>query len=548
MPFSPLGVGRSSLFLVAEVKLRIAWREFAHTVRTTIEGKFAVVTIVAAPFLMKSLLVSSALRQASMSEDAGWVVLWTAHLFMILALVLFVAARTARSLIVDRRNDALAHYPYARQGLAAFHLWGEMVTATTLMLLALFYLFYGPLVSRLAAHPVVGTLLHLIGHVVVTLALGAVAYRLTLRALERRPTWGRRIFHMTSFPGVLAFVMIAGGPQLLLDFAPDRIDELRSIFESAGPFYVPVTAMAASTARPASLLGGLVGIGVAGTIALGAAAPLIQTPSRIVLGEIQGLVDRHFKSVFGGGRSPSAHRALHGARIFFLKDVLLGPVRSPQGFIRRQGVFLGTVGLASALAWGLFEEGLIGEDSAEALVLGLVVLLVCAAAYLRGLGSLGSEGPALALLRPVLRPSDLLGYKTVAVLASVVPAGLVYGATAGALSQALDMRPGPAAAAGIGGLTAALAAASAVSLAFLFPDFERRNVLVPGASRMGRYTFTSVSLYGAGVVAGLRWMTRSGMLPSSAFTPTLMTTAGVGMALTGLVMMLALRRFPRLEC
>ena len=54
------------------------------------------------------------------------------------------------------------------------------MTATTLMLLAFFYLFYGPLVSRLAVHPVMGTLLHVIGHAVVTLALGAVAYRLTL--------------------------------------------------------------------------------------------------------------------------------------------------------------------------------------------------------------------------------------------------------------------------------------------------------------------------------------------------------------------------------
>ena len=142
-----------NLILVTEVKLRIVWREFTHNVITTIEGKLAVATMVAAPFLMKSLLVSSALRQASMDEDCGWVVLWTAHLFMMAALVLFVAARTARSLVVDRREEALAHYPHARQGLAAFHLWGEIVTPTTFMLLALFYLFYGPLVSRLAVQP-----------------------------------------------------------------------------------------------------------------------------------------------------------------------------------------------------------------------------------------------------------------------------------------------------------------------------------------------------------------------------------------------------------
>jgi len=536
-----------SLVLVTRVKLRIIWREFIHSVRTTFEGKLAVVSAVAAPFLMKRLLVSNALPQADMNDDSGWVVLWIAHLFMMATVVLFVVARTARSLIVHRRDDALAQYPYARQGLAAFHLWGETVAANALVLLALFYLFYGPLVSRLAAQPVMGTLLHVIGHVVVTLALGAVAYLLTLRALERRPTWGRRIYDMASFPGVFTFVMIAAGPLFLVDLAPDRTGDLRSTFDDAVPFFPPVTALVASTVRPGRLPGWLVGVAVAGAIALGAAAPLVRTPSRIVLGEVQGVAIRRFKSVFGGRKTPPTRRVVHGARMFFLKDVLLGLLRSPQGFIRRQSVFLGTAGLASYLAWGLLQESLIGEGEAEALVVGLVVFLACAAAYLRGLGSLGSEGPALALLRPVVRPSELMSYKMVSVLASVVPAGLVYGAAGGALSQALDMRPGPLVTAGIGGLTATVAAAFAVSLAFLFPDFERRDVLVAGASRIGRYTFISLALHGAVVVAGLRWLTRSGMLPSSIFVPSLMTTAGVGVALTGVVMMLALRRFPHLE-
>ena len=61
----------NNLVLVTKVKLRVVWREFVHSVRTTFEGKFAVATIVAAPFMMKSLLVSSALRQANLSEDSG---------------------------------------------------------------------------------------------------------------------------------------------------------------------------------------------------------------------------------------------------------------------------------------------------------------------------------------------------------------------------------------------------------------------------------------------------------------------------------------------
>jgi hypothetical protein len=205
------------------------------------------------------------------------------------------------------------------------------------------------------------------------------------------------------------------------------------------------------------------------------------------------------------------------------------------------------VSLAPYLGWGLRQEGLIGENEAEALVVGLLVTLVCIAAYRGGLGTLGSEGSALALLRSIVRPIDLMGYKTFAVLASVIPAGLLYGAYAGVLSQALDMRPGPVAATGVGGLTAVVAATFAVSLSFLFPDFERRNVFVPGSSLLGRLAFTSIALYGAGIVVALRWMTRTGVVPSNMFLPGLMTAAGFGIALTGLVMILALRRFPHLE-
>ncbi len=537
----------TNLLLVTTYQIRILWREFSHSVRTTPEGKLALLFMVGGPFLMKEMLVSGALRQANLDEDAAWVILGAAHLSMTAALVSGVASRTARSLVVDRREDPLAQYPHAREGLASFHLWGAIVSPTILGLLIFFYLFYGPLVSRLAAEPVTGTLLHLIGHTAISLALGAVAYRLTLRGLEWRPALGRPLFLVTGVTALFAFLAMVGAPQFLGDLASHRIADLRSFLDSVGWLYAPFTPLGPSPVRPASILSWSLGVGAAGAIALGAAAPLIQSPSMLLFGETRGPVSRHFKSVFSDRKRPSTAPVVHGARLFFLKDVLLDTVRSPRVFIGRQVVFLGTASLASYLAWGLLQEGLLGENEAEALVLGLVVFLVCAAAYLGGLGSLGSEGPALVLLRPVVRASDLLLYKTFAVMASVVPAGLLYGAAAGALSQALDMRPGPIVAAGIGGLTAVVATAFAVSLAFLFPDLERRNIFVPGSSRVGRYTFSSVALYGAGVVGGLRWMTRSGMLPPSTFLPSLMTLAGMGMAVTGIVMMLALRRFHHLE-
>ena len=103
-----MSIAYGDLVLVTTYKLRILWREFRYSVRETLEGKLAVVVMVAGPFLVKSMLVSSALRQANLNEHAAWVVLWTAHLAMMAALVLGVASRTARSLILDRREDPLA--------------------------------------------------------------------------------------------------------------------------------------------------------------------------------------------------------------------------------------------------------------------------------------------------------------------------------------------------------------------------------------------------------------------------------------------------------
>ena len=64
-----MSTGYSTLIQVTEVKLRIVWREYVHSVRTTIEGKLTVAMMLVIPFFMKNLLVSSALRQANLNED-----------------------------------------------------------------------------------------------------------------------------------------------------------------------------------------------------------------------------------------------------------------------------------------------------------------------------------------------------------------------------------------------------------------------------------------------------------------------------------------------
>jgi hypothetical protein len=536
----------TTLPIVTRIRVRVWRRGFVHRVRTTIEGKVIAAGMLLIPFLLKGMMVANALQQAELDENAGWVLLWTAHLSMMVVLLSVVSTQTAQSLIVDRRQDALAQYPHARRGMAAFHLWGDMVGGMTLSIIWVFYLFYGGLITRLAKHAVLGTLLHVVGHAAVALVLGALAYRLTLRTLERRPALGRPIYHLSTLVGIFAFFGVAGGPQMLVDLAPDRMAELRSVFDGVAWFFPPMAALVGSTASPGPFLAGLVGIAAMGAVALTLAAPLVRFPSVLLLGEVGGPVTRSFRSLFGERKRPSTHRFLHGTRLFLLKDVLLFPARFPGFFVGRTCAYLGTACLAPYVGWGLLDLGVLAENEAEAFVVGALVLLVCAPAYLRGIGALGSEGHALTLLRPFVRTFDLASYKTVAALVYVVPGGILCGAVVGGLSTILDMRPKPLDAAAIGGLTALVATTFAVSLSFLFPDFERRSLLAPGSSRLGRLTFISVAMYGAGGVAALRWMTRDGILPGTLFVPGLLTGAGMGMALAGALLLLAIRRFPHL--
>ena len=89
-----------NLRLVAQHKLRMAGRRFAYNVRNTFEGKVALIALLAAPFLMRSMLASSSLRAATASRDLAVVTLTCAHTAMVVALVMGVAGNTARTLMI----------------------------------------------------------------------------------------------------------------------------------------------------------------------------------------------------------------------------------------------------------------------------------------------------------------------------------------------------------------------------------------------------------------------------------------------------------------
>ena len=534
----------TELALVTRFKVLIARRRFADSVRNTIEGKIALVMMVAAPFLMKSLLVSSVMRTAGANRQTGAGILAIAHLCLLVALILGVSSRTARSLIVGWRNEPLVLCAGATRGLAAYHLWVEVVAATALWLLLFFYVFYGGLVFGLGGHPPLSLILHAVAHLLVTLPIGVLSYRLTLQLLERRPTRARSFFNVTSTASLVAFLSLAAAPRILDALSPTVIGALATPYARIAMVYPPIAILIQG--RLLGLVVWASGMILLPFIALRMADSSIRHPSPILFREIEPIADPRFRSLFKS-RGPIQTGRLGGALLFFLKDILLPATRNPRRFLTRQWVFLAAAVSPPVAVWRLRQDGTVSETVAGAILLGLVMALPSAAAYLHGLGSLGREGPHLDLLRPTVRASLLFSHKALSTTAAVLPAGLCYATICGATSAALGLWPGSLPAAGLGGLTAVVAAVTAVAVGFLLPDFHSRNILAPGSSRTGRILFASLAMYGIGMTVAAHVLTRSELLLPQFFTLGVLTTSGVGLGVSGVVTFLALRQFPHLE-
>jgi hypothetical protein len=233
--------------------------------------------------------------------------------------------------------------------------------------------------------------------------------------------------------------------------------------------------------------------------------------------------------------------------LFFLKDILLPATRNPQRTFLRIWVLLALAITWPVALWQLRREGRVSEITAEAVLWGVVMVLPSITAYLHGLGSLGREGPVLALMRPVVRPATLWRYKVLAVLVTVLSTGVIYGALTGAVAAGLGLEPGPRQGAGLGGLAAVVATPIAVALGFLFPDFRCQSALATGAAWPARRLFEGLALYGIGTGAAARVMTRTGVLPPDLLGAVLIITAGFAVTLAGILTLFALSRFTRLE-
>ncbi len=195
-------------------------------------------------------------------------------------------------------------------------------------------------------------------------------------------------------------------------------------------------------------------------------------------------------------RIPFSRRSVTGA--FWVKDVLVPVRRSSSGYVQQIALALSgsVVSVVFLHFWGESRSSGIGVTC---FILTLVTLAVPLIFSAHGcLSSLGMEGTNIALLRPVLGIRRLLYAKSSAQLVFVLAHALVL-----ALAIALGARlaglahPGLPAALGLA-LAATLAfSATGLALGFGLPDFRRKSMILPGASKLAQF----VHMAGGGMVA-----------------------------------------------
>ena len=169
-------------------------------------------------------------------------------------------------------------------------------------------------------------------------------------------------------------------------------------------------------------------------------------------------------------------------------------------------------------------------------------------ALTRTLGCLGAEGECLGLLRAAVPMRHLLFIKLlvnlVYVLAWVPAYSMIVAATAGIyLSQSVEwtsLIP-------IGITSGIILVVLGSALGFMFPDFDQRSLLLPGASRAGQFLFLSLAPL---TLAGTRiWPsgTRPGFTIGNSEASGLLFAAGLILPISSLAWAIGLYRASRME-
>lgn len=502
---------------VARWHMRQGRRALQHRLLHTLLGRYALGMGILASVLAAPAVAALLRRGAwdgpppSPAEAQGALVI--GHAALLLGFVALFAATLARTFVLRREEGPLQAHPSALPALALFRLAAAWATAAVAVL-PLFYLFHWHFLARLGAPPAATLLLHLATTLAWLLAAALPVAAWARRGLHgARPEGRARALHLL---GAATAWLALSAPVVLV---PGMRTDLPAMAAAASrALHLGLVPLAASNALAAgegwTLATWCAALAAAALVAVRSAARwAVRAPWELPLDLAAEGTIRYVSAFDQPGR--------RGGRValFWTKDVRLSAARQPLAHL--------------ALHWGLLTAGVAGVVLARAAlppelhpvaVALLVVALPAVLALLRTPGSLGVEGENVWLLRTVLRPVELFACKLLPALGRVALPAAVHGTVVGLAARLLEVAgPTPAGTAALAAGAGALFALAGTAAGFLFPDFSRALVLVPGATRVG------LLAYLVPTVLALGW-TASAFAAHSLFG---ISAAGVALLLVG---------------
>jgi hypothetical protein len=510
-------------------------RGYWHDVRSTPEGKMAVLMALALPFLGKGMIQSAFRFPQEASVDGAVGVVVISVLLAVVGVACGSVALGVQTLVLERRGEALRGIPAFKGLAAASHMALQTVGLASIFVIAWFTIMYAPTVFALHSNHLAALLIVFGTVTTLCVAAGITAYKHMLHWIEVRPASARALHITFAVCMVVVFAFMPIVPKALYKYWPERVEALGSVLYLTGP----------EMTIQLTLLGLL--LIVLGWRTRAKIIESVNSPSPIIGDGVRSLGEYKFESSFAV--LVRRERKAHLWRFFLAKDVLLPWSRRPASMFMEFLLTFSVVATGASLALLSHEQKLAQADmlSEMSLITSSLVALGGVSLY-RGVGCVGVETPMLRILRSAVGARSLWIQKLLSAVTAMAPHLLVV-----AVSLVVGMMLwGDTSRLGYD-LVILLGAAislplTGVGAGFLFPRLDSiRSGLVPGSTLIGRSVAAAMMLYFGGVSVALLWMTHSAVVPARTLPLAVIIATGALAGLALVMTMLGVRRLKGLE-
>ena len=507
-----------------------AMRGLAHDALGTLQGRLMLVVLtVASPSLVRLVTAGGPLDGMALDSPSRLGALLVAQLALAACFTVMVPVILLKSLVIKRSEEPLVAHPSVLPDLAALQVFGAIL-GTSSFLWIFFYLFYGRILAAEVGPSSYGLGIHLgaaqLQFVVLGVLLAATTRGLLVgsRLVER----ATRLQRLSVAPFLVSFPLFVLLPSSLSRHSPGWLSgpgrlAPEFLFFLQSPLAIPAV-LRAGALWTAALWGGvlLAAVCASGLALWGWRWRALEELASATDGESLRPPPRALPF-------PDVGPALvRHAQLFWTKD-LLG-----RNADRRRTNFRFHAVLVFIAVIGVFliaEFPLAGLPTSLSVQVGASQVLIGTMAFLgmvRTLGCLGEEGQQLLLLRPALSMKRLFLLKSLVNAGYLLVHAPFYAFTIGLAARLKGLEDTSLGTlvieATIAGLIFSLLGSA---LGFLLPDFSRKSLLFPGATRVAQLLFLALAglattghaigsyFEGVGVIDGRRFAEMIGAMMAS---------------------------------